>query len=204
MEGTLRALVSKVEVSEPVSVDGLQVFGLKINGQSGLSYTTLDEALGSDALDVTEVDEHGHVPTLRVTNKGDTWVFLMAGEHLIGAKQDRVLNTSMMADRRSQMNVDVSCVEQGRWGYRSHKFHSRGSSSGRFGGPDMYVTVQVVPEGAAPLRVLNRRVAEIRGIELIYCGEGYSSRQKTERSMLGSALARACEIADEINKGERS
>lgn len=66
-------------------------------------------------------------------------------------------------------------------------------------GPDTYVAVQVVPDGVEPLICLNSRAAELRGIEIIHCGEGYSSRQKTERSMLGAALAEARRIVDEIN-----
>ena len=81
---------------------------------------------------------------------------------------------------------------------RSQK--SRGSASTHFGGPDTYVMVQVVPEGVAPLRCLNRHNADLRGIELIYCGEGYSDRQKTTRSALGAALAEAQQIANKINK----
>lgn len=76
--------------------------------------------------------------------------------------------------------------------------HSRGGSNG-FGGPDTYVAVQVVPEGVEPLKCLNHRVADKRGIEIIRCGEGYSSRCKTTRSALGAAIAKAKRIAAEIN-----
>jgi len=77
--------------------------------------------------------------------------------------------------------------------------HSRGSSGSKWGGPDTYVAVQIIPDGVARLRYLNRSVAARRGIEIIYCGEGYQDRQKTTRSALGAALAKAHKIADEIN-----
>ena len=77
--------------------------------------------------------------------------------------------------------------------------HSRGSSGGRFGGPDTYIAVQVVPDGVERLTCLNHSVATRRGIEIIYCGDGYSRRQKTARSMLNRARAEAHRIADEIN-----
>jgi hypothetical protein len=76
---------------------------------------------------------------------------------------------------------------------------SRGSASGRFGGPDTYVAVQIVPDGVEPLACLNHRNATLRGIEIIHCGEGYSDRAKTPRSMLRVALAAANAIADRIN-----
>jgi len=70
-------------------------------------------------------------------------------------------------------------------------------------GPDTYVTVQVVPEGVKPLKVLNRSVAVKRGIKLIYCGEGYSTRCETTRSALGAAISEANQIAKRINEENR-
>ena len=68
--------------------------------------------------------------------------------------------------------------------------HSLGSSSTRFGGPDTYVAVQVVPEGATPLQSLQEHAAVKRGITIKYFGEGYS-KHLGPRSMLGKALAKA-------------
>ncbi len=65
-------------------------------------------------------------------------------------------------------------------------------------GPDTYVMVQVVPDGAKLLRCLNHMAARSRGIELIYCGEGYSNRSGP-RSMLGRAVEQATQIANKIN-----
>ncbi|QTA91486.1 Uncharacterized protein dnm_075540 [Desulfonema magnum] len=53
----------------------------------------------------------------------------MAGEQLIGAKQNRVLNVSIMIAAHGKVPVPVSCVEQGRWNYHSRKFYSSGSAS---------------------------------------------------------------------------
>ncbi len=76
---------------------------------------------------------------------------------------------------------------------------SRGGNNNKFGGPDTYVAVQIVPEGVEPLKCLNQFAAKKRGIEILYCGEGYYNRQQTTRSMLGKALAKARQIAEEIN-----
>jgi len=76
--------------------------------------------------------------------------------------------------------------------------HSVGSGNG-FGGPDTYVAVQVVPDGVERLKQLRRDTAAKRGIKIIYCGEGYSSRQATTRSMLGAAKEKARQIAAQIN-----
>lgn len=65
-------------------------------------------------------------------------------------------------------------------------------------GPDTYVAVQVVPAGESRLSVLNRKVADQRGIQIVYCGEGYGNRTGP-RSALGQALVEAQRIADRIN-----
>ena len=80
---------------------------------------------------------------------------------------------------------------------RSQK--SVGSSSGKFGGPDCYVAVQIVPDGVTPLRNLNRIVAEKRGITLKYFGEGYS-RSFTNKSMLGQARLAAKKFVRNFNE----
>jgi hypothetical protein len=89
----------------------------------------LDEALLQNLLEVTEVSSGGTVPALKVTNKSDHMVFLMAGEELVGGKQNRVLNASMLVPAKGEMPIPVTCVEAGRWGYKSSRFSSGASSS---------------------------------------------------------------------------
>jgi hypothetical protein len=129
MSHPLTNLLETVHVTTPQEVAGLQVYGLRHEAGDGLTYVILDEALAAGTLEVTEVNESGSVPTLRVKNKADTMVFLMAGEQLIGAKQNRVLNASIMVDAQTDLPIPVSCVEAGRWGYRSRHFSSAGTSS---------------------------------------------------------------------------
>jgi hypothetical protein len=129
MPHPLTDLFETVHVAAPQEVAGLQVFGLRRDGNTPLTYVTLDDALAAGTLQVTEVNESGSVPTLHVRNTADTMVFLMAGEQLVGAKQNRVLNASIMVDVRTELPIPVSCVEAGRWRYHSRHFASGGTSS---------------------------------------------------------------------------
>jgi hypothetical protein len=122
-------LLTDVSVTEPQEVNGLRVFGLRWGNPDGLPYTTLDEALAAGTVELTEVNDGGAVPTLRLVNRGDSMVFLLAGEHLIGAKQNRVLNTDIMAGAHSDLPIPVSCVEAGRWRYRAARFAGSGTLS---------------------------------------------------------------------------
>ena len=68
------------------------------------------------------------MPTLRVISAADRPVLLLDGEELIGAKQNRVLNTTVLVAAHARLTVPVSCVEQGRWAYASRRFAAGDSS----------------------------------------------------------------------------
>ena len=129
MSEDIMRLLSRAEVEEPSTIAGLQVFGLRVDDRPSLDYATLDEVLAAELADVTEIDEGGSVPELKVVNKGDTMLFMMAGDQLIGAKQNRVLNAGIMVAAHSELLIPVSCTEMGRWDYSTRKFGSSGTSS---------------------------------------------------------------------------
>ena len=90
--------------------------------ERGPRYLTMTEALAGDFLEVTEVDHGGSVPYLRVRNLSPENVLLLDGEELAGAKQNRVLNTTVLVAAGVEAVVPVSCTERGRWSYNTHKF----------------------------------------------------------------------------------
>ena len=99
------------------------------SGSSATSEATplvLEEALASDRFRIAEVSEGGSVPTLRVHNDCGAAVFLLDGEELVGAKQNRVLNLSLLAPAGAELEIPVACVEAGRWHYQRRDFTSSG------------------------------------------------------------------------------
>ncbi|MGC8991219.1 MAG: ARPP-1 family domain-containing protein, partial [Verrucomicrobiia bacterium] len=85
-------------------------------------YLTLSEAIAARCIIVTEVSNSGSVPELRVVSQSDRPILLIDGEELIGAKQNRVLNTTILLKEKAETIIPVSCVEQGRWSYASAEF----------------------------------------------------------------------------------
>src|SRR5690349_11920635 len=88
--------------------------------------------LNSDTLpkvQITEVSEGGSVPTLMVKNGLDTRLFLIDGQELVGAKQNRILNTDVLVPAQTELKIPVSCVEQSRWSYRGRAFAPGKSAS---------------------------------------------------------------------------
>lgn len=77
-------------------------------------YFLASEAAGLGLIEIGEVGG-GDVPNVVVQNKSDLPVLLVDGEHLEGAKQNRIINVSALIAERSRTILPVSCVEQGRW-----------------------------------------------------------------------------------------
>ena len=90
---------------------------------SSPQYLTLKEAMDTGVLTITEIDSKGAVPELKAINKGKMPVLILDGEEIIGAKQNRVLNTTVLLKKESETIIPVSCTEQGRWDNTSDKFY---------------------------------------------------------------------------------
>jgi hypothetical protein len=115
-------LTGLLKLGEVQSFGPVSVIPLCADTDGGPWYVTLSEAAEAGQCRVAEVDEGGSVPDLRVDNKGDTRVLVLDGEELRGAKQNRVLNTTILVGKQSSLVVPVSCTEQGRWSYESREF----------------------------------------------------------------------------------
>jgi ARG and Rhodanese-Phosphatase-superfamily-associated Protein domain len=109
-------LLGILTIGQPARYRSLAVYPLKANQRvAAIHYLVLDDAIGTGAFRITEVSEGGTVPQLRALNETEAAVFLLDGEQLIGAKQNRVLNLSLMLAPKSETEIPVACVEAGRW-----------------------------------------------------------------------------------------
>jgi len=94
---------------------------LKEDGK--VDYLTLKEALDKKVIAVNEVSEGGSVPDLVIDVNEGIKVLILDGEELFGAKQNRILNTTVLLWGKSRTTVPVSCTERGRWHFTSRSFH---------------------------------------------------------------------------------
>jgi len=117
----------RLTFGEAQSHGALAVLPLMADLPTGPEYLTLGEALAAGTLTITEITEGGSVPDLAVINAGDLPVILLDGEELAGAKQNRVVNTTILLHEHSKTVIPVSCVEQGRWHYASPEFRESGN-----------------------------------------------------------------------------
>lgn len=125
----LDSFIESLYTGAPVEVGKLRVTPVFIREEAALPYLEFGEALGRGLVEVTEVSEGGSVPNLFVRNGADRDVIIVDGELLVGAKQNRVVNTTIVVPARASVEIPVTCVEQGRWHYSSREFSSGGSHS---------------------------------------------------------------------------
>jgi hypothetical protein len=98
--------------------EDLTIFPLVAPGAADLPYELLVDALGAGTLSIGEAGE-GTVPTLVAKNAADRAVLVLDGEQLIGARQNRMTNRSILLAARSATAIPVYCMEQGRWHFDS-------------------------------------------------------------------------------------
>jgi hypothetical protein len=115
-----------IQLGDLVEHRGVVIAPLFPQRQPVAEYVTLEEAIPL-GFHVGEIDAAGSVPELVARNPLDANVLLYDGEELVGAKQNRILNVTVLVDGRSKTLIPVSCVEEGRWSHSTAAF-SPGSS----------------------------------------------------------------------------
>jgi hypothetical protein len=110
-----------IQIGDPVEHRGIVIAPIYPRKDPEAEYLTLEEALPL-GFRITEIDEAGSVPELKAFNPLDQAVLLYDGEELLGAKQNRILNVTVLVAAHSETRIPVSCVEQGRWNTRSSAF----------------------------------------------------------------------------------
>ena len=91
--------LNKIEVGEMQLFRSLAVYPLfrSTNAFENPGYVLLDDAIAAGTARVTEVKGGGSVPELRFENLADSPVLMVDGQELIGAKQNRVVNLTILA-----------------------------------------------------------------------------------------------------------
>ena len=119
----MTAITPTFQLGDPVEHRGIVITPLFPSRDPVAGYITLDEALPR-GLRIGETSDAGSVPELAVVNPLDVAVLLYDGEELVGAKQNRILNVSVLVGAGAKLPIPVSCVEQGRWNRSSVDFDS--------------------------------------------------------------------------------
>lgn len=119
----LSQFLGSAQVSHPLTYGNLTVFPVFRPDPGPADYVSLSQALQRRQVSIRETSDGGTVPFVRVENKGTDPVLLLDGEELVGAKQNRILNLTILVAAKTTTNIPVTCVEAGRWGVGRHPAH---------------------------------------------------------------------------------
>ena len=118
----VKTALSALTLGEPATHRSLTVFPLTCEPGRSLEYLLLEDGLDRDVVTIREVSEGGSVPELTVENRSRLPLLIVDGEELVGAKQNRVANLTMLLPAAKTTDIPVSCVEAGRWSYSKRDF----------------------------------------------------------------------------------
>ena len=119
---TITSALRGLQIGEPQCFRNLSAFPLVQRGAKPADYLTLGQAIAKKMARITELSESGSVPELLLDNRGAASILVLDGEELIGAKQNRIANLTILAAANAKTVLPVSCVEQGRWHYDTDEF----------------------------------------------------------------------------------
>ena len=125
MDTVIKNYLEGLKVGRKQSYKNLAMYPLLSTYSLNLEYLLLDEALSQNLIEIVEKDDGGSVPELRVMNKSNEMILILDGEELVGAKQNRIVNTTILVQGKTTIVIPVSCVEHGRWSYDSPQFQSK-------------------------------------------------------------------------------
>ena len=119
----LKEQLNDVKIFDKVNLGTLNFYPLKFNlNNSPENLKSLDELFDLNLVKINEVDFDGSVGHVEVYNKSNQFLFILDGEAILGAKQNRVAERSIIVAPDTETILPVNCVEKGRWNYNSDKF----------------------------------------------------------------------------------
>lgn len=119
----IRDLGEDLNLGRPWHYKNLTIFPLTTDvGTPDWRFLTIDRALDQGVLEVKEKGD-GEVNAVRVRNTGSSYIFGLAGDMIVGAKQDRMLQADVLIPPRSGwIELSVYCTEHGRWSGKTDRF----------------------------------------------------------------------------------
>ncbi len=122
---SIKSFIDTLQIGTAFSYRNLTAHPLISPAVGEPSYLVFDEALKTGRFRIDEISATGSVPELKAFNGLPKPVLLLDGEELIGAKQNRVLNLTILVPANTELTIPVSCVEAGRWRTRQRCFWVR-------------------------------------------------------------------------------
>lgn len=168
---------------------------------SSFPFLPAGPAISSGGLVISELTASGSVGQLSALNKTDDYLLLTDADVLTGAKQNRVVNRSVLLAPSGKTVIEVSCVERLRWNYRSSSFSTPGSvADPSLRGKKAGTFSRMKPERETHFRNTQGEVWD--HVYASLACEGVNSQTESYEELLNHRMAKAERAFPECNPAE--
>ena len=122
MNQYFKEFINDLEFDKEQVHNNLMFIPITSSKKHDFGFLSLNKAFEDGLVEIKELDDDGSVPEVKVYNKSEQFLIIFDGEHLIGAKQNRIVNKTIIINPFSEIVVPVSCTEAGRWHHNSEGF----------------------------------------------------------------------------------
>lgn len=105
---------SKANITDVQTTGNITIAQIKYDSKEVENIISLESAFKSNSVTITEIKEQ-QVNAVELNNLSNSYIFILDGDIIKGAKQNRVINTSILVAPKSKAIIPVSCIEEGRW-----------------------------------------------------------------------------------------
>ena len=141
------ALSERATMLAPIQIDSLTLTPIVATGAGGkeVDVLVLDQGMAAKLVKIKEKIDSEDVNNLTLINSSDKPLFVLAGEVIIGGKQDRIIGKNTIIPAKTTQSVPVFCVEHGRWDNSSKEFTTaKALAHGRLRGQASFAAQQDV------------------------------------------------------------
>ena len=126
---SLKEAAGHLMVGTPTSYQNLAIYPITVASiNDSTRYYSQDKVMAKNMIRITEQGS-ASVPTLKLSNKSKNKIFIMTGEIITGAKQDRMsAQDILLGPHKKNIAMKVYCVESGRWVHQSRQFAAGGTA----------------------------------------------------------------------------
>ena len=121
---------TSAKLSDPISIGGLKLYPINFdNNKLPFKISTFDQLYDIEKVEANEIGEEGIVSKIEIHNKSDDYLVIFDGEAIIGAKQNRISEQTVILLPNSKTIIPVNCVERGRWNFNDERKFSKSNFS---------------------------------------------------------------------------
>ena len=122
--------IEDLNILNPVKQDGLILYPISLNNEIKMDGLELfDDLYDRDQVKAFEIGESGIVEEITLKNKSLSNLLLFDGEAIIGAKQNRIAERTVILESNSETQIPVNCVERGRWRFNEEVHFAKSNFS---------------------------------------------------------------------------